>query len=358
MTSPDAHELAPSGYAELLADLKARVRATQFRAARAANTEVLSLYWSVGRDILTRQDSAGWGGKVVTTLAADLQREFPDQRGWSRSNLLYMRRAAETWPTEDDFVQQPVGRLPWGHITVLLDRLDTREERDWYAARAAQDGWSRAVLEHQIKAGLRTAIGAAPTNFTTALDAPDSDLAQQLVKDPYVFEHLALLGRVTERDVEQALMDRLQETMLELGRGMAFVGRQVRLTVPDDASPRSDEFYIDLLFFHTEQLRYVVVELKIGSFEPAHLGQLGTYIAIVDDQMRRPHIHAPTIGILLCTGKSGPTVRYALASTNAPVAVADYQGLPADARGALPSAAELQAVVEDELGHQNPDPKA
>ncbi|WP_278236923.1 PDDEXK nuclease domain-containing protein [Isoptericola sp. AK164] len=289
-------------------------------------------------------------------MAGDLQREFPDQRGWSRSNLLYMRRAAETWPTEEEFVQQPVGRLPWGHVTVLLDRLKTREERDWYAERAVEDGWSRALLEHQIKADLRGAIGAAPTNFTDALEAPDSELAQQLVRDPYVFEHLAMVERVAERDVEQALMDRLQDTMLELGRGMAFVGRQVRLSVPDDASDRVDEFYVDLLFFHVEQLRYVVVELKIGPFEPAHVGQLGTYIAIVDDQIRRPEIHAPTIGILLCTGKSGPTVRYALASTSAPVAVADYQGLPADARGVLPSAAELEAVIEDELDHRRDDP--
>lgn len=337
------------GYADLLAELKARVRATQVRAARAVNTEVLRLYWSIGRDILQRQQTDGWGSKVVTRLAADLQREFPDQRGWSRSNLLYMRRAAEVWPTEPEFVQRAVGRLPWGHVTVLLNRLQTREDRDWYAVRAAEEGWSRGVLEHFIKVDLRASIASAPSNFTQALDSPDSDLAQQLVKDPYVFEHLALVKRVDERSVEQALMDRLQDTMLEFGRGMAFVGRQVRLTVPDDSSDEVAEFYVDLLFFSTEQLRYVVVELKVGNFEPAHLGQLGTYVAIVDDQYRRPEIHAPTVGILLCTGKSGPTVRYALASSSTPLAVADYYGLPEDARAALPSAAELEAVVDDQM---------
>lgn len=351
--STSGNELESSGYAELLAELKARVRATQFRAARAANVEVLRLYWSVGRDILVRQRDAGWGSRVIDRLSADLRREFPDQHGWSPSNLKNMRRIAEAWPTAAEFSQQPVGRLPWGHVVVLLERLGTREERDWYAARAAEDGWSRAVLEHQIKADLRRAVGAAPTNFTAALDATDSELAQQLVKDPYVFEHLAMVGRVAERDVEQALMDRLQETMLELGRGMAFVGRQVRLAVADDVSEQVDEFYVDLLFFHVEQLRYVVVELKIGQFEPAHVGQLGTYVAIVDDQFRRSAIHAPTIGILLCTGKTGPTVRYALASTSAPVAVADYKGLPEEARGVLPSAAELEAVIEKELDHRS-----
>lgn len=348
MTSKEI-DSAPAGYAELLADLKARVRATQFRAARAANTEVLRLYWSIGRDILDRQKVAGWGAKVVEQLAADLQREFPDQRGWSRRSLLYMRQAAEAWPTEAEFVQQPVARLPWGHITVLLSRLQTRAERDWYAAEATEHGWSRAILEHQIKVGLRTALGAAPTNFTAALDAADSELAQQLVKDPYVFEHLALVQQAHERKVEQALMDRLQDTLMEFGRGMAFVGRQVRLIVPDDTSDRVAEFYVDLLLFHVEQLRYVVIELKVGDFEPAHLGQLGFYVAVVDDQYRKPAVHAPTVGILLCTGKTGSVVRYSLASTSAPVAVADYQGLPPDARAALPSANELEAIVAAEL---------
>lgn len=348
--APRAHDLEIDGYADLLADLKQRVRTTQLRAARAANTEVLRLYWSIGRDILERQRTSGWGSKVVDRLAADLQREFPEQRGWSRRNLLYMRQTAEVWPTEAAFVQQAVARLPWGHVTVLLSRLKTLEDRDWYAARAADEGWSRGVLEHQIKVNLRSAIGAAPSNFTQALEAPDSDLAQQLVKDPYVFEHLGLVKTINERNVEQALMDRLQDTMLEFGRGMAFVGRQVRLTVPDDRSSAVDEFYVDLMFFSTEQLRYVVVELKVGDFEPSHLGQLGTYVAIVDDQYRRPEIHAPTVGILLCTGKSGPTVKYALAATSStPLAVADYYGLPDEARATLPSADELEAVVEDEL---------
>ena len=249
MTTSGVGAPEPDGYSALLTDLKARVRATQVWAARAANTEVMRLYWSIGRDILNRQSTAGWGSKIVTRLADDLSREFPDQRGWSRRNLLYMRQAAEVWPTEAEFVQQPVARLPWGHITVLLGKLATRAERDWYAGRAAENGWTRNILEHHIKVNLRTALGAAPTNFTVALDSPDSELAQQLVKDPYVFEHLGLLEGRAERDVEQALMDRLQDTLLEFGRGMAFVGRQVRLTVPDDRSDQADEFYVDLLFF-------------------------------------------------------------------------------------------------------------
>ena len=348
MDTQDEGALELAGYADLLGRLKDRVRQTQFRAARAVNTEVLTLYWSIGRDILDRQQIAGWGSKVVDMLAADLKREFPDQRGWSRRNLLYMRRAAQAWPTESEFVQQAAAQLPWGHLMVILDRLESRDERDWYTARAVQEGWSRAVLEHKIKATLHAAIGAAPSNFDSALDPVDSDLARQLVKDPYVFEHLAMVNTRLERDVEQALMDRLQDTLMEFGRGMALVGRQFHLPLGD-----GEEFIIDLLLFHVEQLRYVVVELKVGPSSPAHVGQLGAYVAAVDGELRRPDVHAPTVGILLCTSKGGAAIKYALASTAAPVAVADYQGLPADAQAALPSAGELQAVVDAELEHDN-----
>ncbi len=344
MTTSDPVTVIPSDYADLLARLKARVRETQVRAVRAANVEVARLYWSIGHDILERQRAAGWGGRIVDRLAADLKQEFPDQRGWSRSNLQYMRKAAEVWPAADDFVHQVGGQLPWRHITVLLDRLRTREDRDWYAARAAAEGWSRAVLEHKIATDLRGAVGAGPTNFDDTLDPADSDLARQIVKDPYVFEHLAMVGTRSERDVEQALMDRIQDTLTELGRGMSLVGRQFRLPLFD-----GEEFVLDLLLFHVEQLRYVVVELKVGDFTPAHLGQLGAYVAAVDGELRRPDRHAPTIGILLCTGRKAAAVRYSLASTAAPVAVADYRGLPADARAALPSVEELQAIVDAQV---------
>jgi len=238
----------PAGYADLLEQLKVRVRASRLRAARAANSELLALYWSVGRDILDRQEQDGWGSRVIDRLAQDLRAEFPDQRGWSRRNLHYMRALAEAWPRE--FVQQSAARLPWGHLMVLLDKLTTGQERDWYAAAASEYGWSRDVLVHQVETRLAERVGSAPSNFAAALPAPDSDLAQQLVRDPYVFDHLALSERVAERDLEQALMDRLQQTLLAFGHGMAFVGRQVRFDVD------GDELVLDLLLFNVEQLRY------------------------------------------------------------------------------------------------------
>jgi len=217
-----------------------------------------------------------------------------------------------------------------------------RAERDWYAARAVVEGWSRAVLEFGIRSGLRARVGAAPSNFTAALPPADSDLAQELVRDPYVFDTLGLAAPIAERDLEQALMDRLQATLLEFGRGMAFVGRQVRLDLGDGY-----EVVVDLLLFNVEQLRYVVVELKVGRLAPGDVGQLGVYVAVVDDQLRRPDAHhAPTVGLLLVAGRSDPLAQYALAASSAPVAVADWASLPAETRAVLPPAERIAAALD------------
>lgn len=349
-TRSTAGELEPVGYAQLLETLKERVRSTQVRAARAANTELLRLYWSIGRDIRERQDHAGWGAKVIERLAADLRTAFPDLNGFSVRNLRYMRSLAAAWPTEDDFVPQAVAQLPWGHVRLLLDRLDDRSLRDWYAAAAVQYAWSRNVLEHHIATGLHRREGEAVSNFAAQLPAPDSDLAQQLTRDPYVFEHLALTKPAAEREVEQSLMDRLQQTLTAFGHGMAFVGRQVHFPVDDT------EMIIDLLFFSVEQVRYVVIELKVGAFSPAYTGQLGAYVALIDDRLRRPDRHAPTVGILLCTqAPKEQSVRYALAGTAAPMAVASYtyDRLPPEEQAVLPDAATLTAALA-----QHPDTAA
>ena len=270
----------PSGYAATLAELKQQVRNARFTVQRRVNTELVRLYWGIGTTILQRQEAEGWGSNVIGRLATDLRTEFPDMKGFSRANLFYMRRLAGEWRA-DAIVQQAVGQLPWGHITVLLDRLDNHDLRDWYAQEAASHGWSRNVLEHQIKTRAHTRLHAAPSNFPATLPVGDSDLAQQLTKDPYVLDFLALDADAKERQLEQALVDRIIDTLRELGEGFAFVGRQVHFEVD------SDDLYVDLLFFHVEQLRYVVVELKTGKFEPEHLGQLSFYIALVNDQQTR-----------------------------------------------------------------------
>ena len=330
----------PGGYAELLEQVKAQVRRARVSAARAANTELIGLYWRVGRLILDRQDAEGWGTRVIQRLAADLRAEFPGMRGWSRSNLFYMRQFAGSW-LDTAIVQQPVGRLPWGHITVLLDKLTDQPTRDWYAAATTVNGWSRDVLTHQIRSQLHRRAGAAPSNFAAQLPATDSDLAQQLVRDPYVFDFLDLTDRAAERDLETALVAGLQRLLLELGHGFAFVARQYHLEVD------GDDFYIDLLFFNWAQSRFVVVELKIGAFQPEYVGKLGFYVAWVEDNLRVHDRHAATIGILLCAGRNDRVVRYSLAGSTAPLAVAGYtyDTLPAAARAAVPTDAELCEAV-------------
>jgi len=330
----------PAGYPELLEDLKRTVAAARWRPQRIVNTELLELYWHIGDAVLRRQRAAGWGARVIDRLATDLRAAFPEMRGLSRSNLKYMRQMAGAW-TEEAIGQQAVDRLPWGHITVLLDKLDDQAARDWYATAAVQHGWSRNVLLNQILNQLHARAGAAPSNFPGQLPAADSELAQQLTRDPYVLDFLDLTAPVVERDLEAALVDRLQAFLLELGHGFAFVGRQYHFEVD------GDDFYIDLLFFNWAQSRFVVLELKIGTFAPEHLGQLGFYVAWVDDNLRVPDRHSPTVGILLCAGRNDSVVRYALAGTTAPVAVADYtyDSLPNAVRQAVPTAEQLSTAV-------------
>ncbi|MFC0628122.1 PDDEXK nuclease domain-containing protein [Kribbella deserti] len=301
--------IQPDCYGEILDHLKAQVRAAQLRAHRIVNTELLGLYWTIGRTILERQAAEGWGARVINRLANDLRAEFPDVRGFSGRNLQYMASAARAWPAP--IAQQAAAQLPWGHIMVLLDRLDDQAERDWYVAAATEHGWSRSVLLNQIKNQLRLRTGAAPSSFPASLPPADSDLAQQLTRDPYVFDFLDITATTNERALGQGLIDSLQATLSEFGRGFSFVGRQVHFDVD------GKDFYIDLLFFHNDQLRHVVVELKIGPFEPQFTGQLAFYVSLVDDKLRKLDRHAPTVGILLCAERNDRVVRYALAGGRA-----------------------------------------
>jgi predicted nuclease of restriction endonuclease-like (RecB) superfamily len=336
----DARDLAlPTGYTDLLGELKNRVRAARIQALRTVNTQLIDLYWSIGKTILERQEIEEWGSRVMSRLADDLRAEFPEMKGLSRSNLFYMRGFAAAWP--EPIVQQAVGQLPWGHITVLLDKLESPEDRSWYAAAAVQYGWSRNVLMNMIMNKTLQRTGAAPSNFVQRLVGPDSELAQQVAKDPYNFEFLGLSGEVAERDLENALTSRITETLRELGPGFSFVGRQVHFDVD------GDDFYVDLLFFHIEQLRYVVVELKTGKFQPEYAGKLNFYVALVDDVLRREH-HNETIGILICGTKNDRSVRYSLGRSTSPMAVAayTYDKLPAAEQQALPNEGHLVAALE------------
>ncbi|SEB55409.1 Predicted nuclease of restriction endonuclease-like (RecB) superfamily, DUF1016 family [Paramicrobacterium humi] len=337
-----ATDLIPDDYTATLEELKQQVHAARLRVQRKANTELLRLWWGIGRTILERQAAQGWGTKVLEHLATDLRAEFPSMKGFSRANLFYMRSFAEAWPDSEAIVQRPVGQLPWGHVIELLDKLDDQDLRDWYAAKDVHHGWSRPMLAHQIATRLHEREAAAPSNFAGALERPDSDQAQEITKDPYALEFLAVDGDASERELEQRMVDRILDTMRELGPGFAFVGRQVHFDID------GDDFYIDLLFFHVEQLRYVVIELKTTKFTPADAGQLGFYVAVVDDRLRIHDKHQPTVGILLVAGKNDTVVRYALASTTQPVAVSRYE-LGEEAQKALPDEDAITRAFADEL---------
>lgn len=328
----------PDDYSALLADLKTKIASARQVAVRTVNTQLITLYWTIGQSILRRQVEQGWGAKVIDRLATDLRAEFPDMTGLSRRNLHYMAALAHAWP-EAEVVQQAAAQLPWGHLMVVLDKLEDQPTRDWYVARAVEHSWSRNMLLNQIKAKTGLRVGAAPSNFAATLPADAATQSQALTKDPYALEFLGLTHTASERQLEDALVSRLQQTLQEFGPHLAFVGRQHHLEVG------GQDYFIDLLFFDVVHLRYVVFELKIGAFEPEFAGKLAFYINAVDDLVRRQDKHEPTIGILLCADANRTVVQYALHGTTSPMAVSRYDLLPPEEQQALPSAAALTEAV-------------
>ena len=327
----------PDSYSALLTELKERIRGARLRTALAVNRELILLYWSMGRDIRARKRSEGWGAKVITRLAADLRRAFPDMTGISTRNLKYMQAFADAWP-DPAIVQQLVALLPWGHNIVLLHTVKSPIEREWYARQAIENGWSRNVLSHQIESRLFSRQGNALTNFTRTLPAAQSELAQQLIKDPYSFEFLSLGTDLLERDLHRGLLDHLRSLILELGKGFAFVGSQYPLEVGDQ------QYFIDLLFYHLRLRCFVVIELKVEGFKPEFAGKMNFYLSAVDDLLRHSD-DQPSIGIILCKGRNEVVVEYALRDSSKPMGVAQYRlsaALPERLKRDLPTVEELE----------------
>ncbi|MGH9799642.1 MAG: PDDEXK nuclease domain-containing protein [Blastocatellia bacterium] len=337
-TTPTGNSLA--GYDELLRELKARIRSAQVRAALAVNRELVLLYWQIGRDILTRQQQQGWGAMVIDRLSADLRHAFPEMKGFSPRNLKYMRAFAEAWPDEQ-FVQQAAAQIPWFHNCILLDKLADAAEREWYTRKTFENGWSRDVLVLQIESRLYHRQGKAVSNFERTLPKPQSDLAQQLLKDPYNFDFLTLGDEAHERDLERALTEHIRQFLLELGTGFAFVGSQYRLEVG------GEEFFIDLLFYHLRLRCFVVIELKMKAFKPADAGQLNFYLSAVDDLLRQPGDQL-SIGLILCKTKNRIVAEYALRDMQKPIGISEFrltELLPEELKGSLPTIEELEAEL-------------
>jgi predicted nuclease of restriction endonuclease-like (RecB) superfamily len=332
----------PDWYPELLDSVASHVSTGHRRAITAANAEMLATYWSIGQEIRARQTEQGWGAKVIDRLSADLKDRFPTAKGYSPRNLRNMRSFADAWPDRTIW-QAPLAKLPWYHHLALLQKIDSAELRLWYAQAAIDHGWSRDVLAVQIDTGFHRRAGKAVTNFATAIPAEESDLAQQATRDPYLFDFVGTAEKLRERELEQGLIDHIGKFLLELGQGFAFVGRQVRLEIG------GDEFFCDLLFYHLELRCFVVIELKSVRFDPAFLGQLNLYTAVVDDVLAKPG-DKPTVGLLLCRSKNNVVAEYALRGYRVPLGVSEWvtaanESLPEEVASVLPSVAELEAEL-------------
>lgn len=326
--------LKATGYEEWIRSIKERIQRAQIKASMLVNSEQTLLYWDIGHDILEKQDSEGWGTKVVERMSNDLKTEFPDMKGWSRSNLMYMRQFAESW-TRKEIVQAPLGQLPWYHHIALLENLKSRGDRIAYAALAIENGWSRNVMVHQIELGVADLHGTAITNFRKLMPPNDSDMAEQTLKGEYDLGFLPANVKTKENKLRTMLVDKVAEFLMELGSGFSYVGKGVKIEVG------GDEFEIDLLFYHVVLHRYIVIELKTGKFQPKDLGQLGFYMTAVDRQVKA-EIDGKTIGILLCKERNAIVAEYSLADLNKPMGVSTY-------RLGLPSLEQLQARLAQAL---------
>lgn len=335
-----------AGYKQWLGELKARFRQVQLKAAVAVNTTLLQFYWDLGADITARQRQAAWGSGFLTQLSADLMREFPEMKGFSKRNLELVRQWYQYWQaTGPANAQQAVSQLsaiPWGHNLAIITKCKQHDEAGFYVQATLQHGWSRSVLVHQIESGLWQREGRAITNFAQTLPAAQSDLAAQVLKDPYVFDFLSLTKEHSERELEASLVSHITQFLLELGAGFAYIGRQVPLQVGER------DFFLDLLFYHARLHCYVVVELKTVDFEPEFAGKLNFYLKAVDEQLRQEG-DQPTIGLLLCKSKDRLVAEYALSDIHKPMGLSTYtlsHTLPEALQGKLPSIEQL----ERELG--------
>jgi predicted nuclease of restriction endonuclease-like (RecB) superfamily len=352
----------PQDYAGLLSDIKQRVRHAQTRAVLAVNAELIKLYWGIGALIDSRQQQRGWGASVIPRLARDLHNELPEEKGFSERNIKQMLAFYREYP-HLAIVQQSVAQigapqkvqqlvalfpeelvlsLPWGHHGVLIAKVKDPTTRRWYMQATIENGWSRNILLMQIESAAHNRLGMATTNFAKLLPTPDSDLAQQALKDPYIFDFLTLESGFHERELETGLIAHLEKFLMELGRGFAFVGRQYHLDIGEK------DFYIDLLFYHLRLRRYVVIDLKRGDFKPEYAGKMNFYCSVVDDKLRH-ETDNPTIGLILCQKPNRIIAEYTLRGVDKPIGVSGYEltrALPESLQSSLPSIEQIEQELE------------
>ena len=332
-------------YKHFVIDIKTRLQTAQIRAALAANSELVKFYWELGADLIEKQKNHQWGSKFLEQFSHDMRQAFPEMQGFSVRNLQRMKQFATLY-NMTSITTQAVSQLPWGHITRLMQMVKNDAEREWYAVQTIKNGWSRTVLEMQVESELYDRQSDASkkiTNYHKHLPELQSDLANEILKDPYNFDFLTIQGKAHERAIENALVTHIRDFLLELGQGFAFVGSQVPLTFDDQ------EFFVDLLFYHLHLRAFVVIELKATKFKPEHTGQLGFYLEAVDDLLRKEGDNK-TIGILLCKSKNKVIAEYALRASKAPIGVSEYtlsKSLPKELKTNLPAVEQIEAELNE-----------
>lgn len=352
-----------SQYKKWLADLKLKVRQSQIKVVLSANTALLTFYWELGGDIVEKQATFKWGEGLFLQLSKDLTEEFPEIKGFSVTNLRYIRQWYLFYYQNVVIHQQAVGELslssidqctkqvvsyitqiPWGHNIAIISKCKNIDMAHYYVQQTIENNWSRSVLVHQIERGMYQREGKAVTNFAATLPKPQSDLAIQSLKDPYVFDFMTMSKKYDEHDLEKGLVNHITHFLLELGAGFAYIGRQFQISVG------TRDFFIDLLFYHIRLHCYVVIELKTVDFEPEHAGKLNFYIKAIDEQLRKEGDN-PTIGMLLCKNKDKLVAEYALSDIHKPIGVSEYQltqSLPENLKSSLPSIEEIEAELAGE----------
>ena len=359
-------------YQAWITQLKNKIRVSQLKAAVRVNTELILVYWQLGKEIVEKQQEANWGDNLIEQLSKDLSNAFPEMKGFSRTNLFYIRKwylfynreqalvpqlvgqlpAVVNLDAEQELIPQLVGLIPWGHNREIITKCADVKEALFYVSETIRYNWSRTVLLHQVESQLYQRQGKALNNFSLTLPKPQADLAIETLKNPYNFDFLTLGPQARERDLEGALAEQVTKFLLELGQGFAYMGRQYQLNI------NGDDFYLDILLYHTKLRCYVVVELKVTPFQPEYAGKLNFYLNAVDAQLKHPSDN-PSIGILLCKTPNKVVVEYSLKNVTAPLGVAEYQlthAIPEELKGELPTIEEIEEELERRLNDKS-DPK-
>ena len=359
---PTIVKKSPIDFLTLLKDVKTRIQQAQARAVFAVNSEMIRLYWDVGRTISEKQKNEGWGANVIPKLAKELSGELSELKGFSERNLKRMVAFYRAYPKQSLIVPQPVAQLevdeeielffsiPWGHHILLMEKIKEIKLRFWYMDQIVKNGWSRNVLTMMIQSDAHSRKGKSITNFKRLLPSPESELVQQELKDPYIFDFLTLQDSFHERELEVGLLKHLEQFLIELGQGFAFVGRQYHLDVGDN------DFYLDLLFYHLKLRRFIVVELKKGDFKPEYAGKMNFYLNVIDDHLRAKD-DAPSIGLILCQKKDQILAEYTLRGVDRLIGVSDYQltrALPKNLKSALPTVEEIESELGESISSEAP----